>query len=191
MKDFLKTNLFYAIFIIFCALIMGGGSYVIDFYWRPWAYSSDKNAPLFVGKWTGKFKDPDGVSKEISIEIFTPKTNAERFLGALNCNGKHTKSRRSFDGKATVISTLGEENYEIWGNFKNTDFHEFYFSARYKESLKSANFYLKETDSNCTWKGDEMTLILPFSYQKADGSGYFSSDDARFTRKATCVMVRK
>jgi hypothetical protein len=36
-----------------------------------------------------------------------------------------------------------------------------------------------------------MTIILPFEYQKQDGSGYSSSDDARFSYKATCVMKRQ
>jgi hypothetical protein len=191
MKNFLVSNFFYGVFLVLLALLLGGGSYALDFYWRPWAYSSDKNAALFVGQWTGNFKDPDGVEKKIDVEIFAPLSNAERFLGALNCNGKRDKSRRRFEGTAKVTSALGVEDYEIWGNFKNTDFHEFYFSARYIASLSVANFYLKETDNDCTWKGNDMTLILPFAYQKADGAGHYASDDARFSQKATCVMKRK
>jgi hypothetical protein len=188
----LFSNFVYYIFLFFCVILYFGGSYAVDFYWRPWAYSSDKNAKLFVGKWEGQFQDPDGVSKKITLEIFNPLTTAERFGGALNCGGKgRNKSRKSFDGSVTVKSVLGEENYEMWGYFKDTDFQKFSFHERIKQTLPVANFYLKQTESDCVWQGDNMTIILPFEYQKQDGSGYSSSDDARFSYKATCVMKRQ
>jgi hypothetical protein len=190
----LFSNFVYYIFLLFCVILYFGGSYAVDFYWRPWAYSTDKNAKLFVGKWEGQFQDPDGVSKKITLEIFTPFTTAQRFGSALNCGGKSkTKSRKSFDGLATVTSALGVENYDVWGYFADTEFNKFHVYERIKQTLPVANFYLKqtETESDCTWQGDNMTLILPFEYQKQDGTGYSSSDDARFSYKASVVMKRQ
>ena len=187
----LFANIFYYIFIAFCALLFFGGSYAFDFYWRPWAYSTDEKASLFVGIWAGEFRDPDGVSKKVTLEIFTPMTKAERFGRALSCNGKSRgKTRKSFEGKATVTSVLGEENYEIYGYFKDTDFQFFYFHQRIKQALPVANFYLHQTESDCQWQGSNLTLILPFEYQKANGSGFSASDDARFSYKAKVVMKR-
>jgi hypothetical protein len=66
MKKLIFSNLAYYAFILLFMSIYCGGSYFVDFYWRPWAYSRDKNAKLFVGKWAGQFQDPDGVSKEMT-----------------------------------------------------------------------------------------------------------------------------
>jgi hypothetical protein len=86
---------------------------------------------------------------------------------------------------------LGEENYEVWGYFVDTKFHRFSFHERIKQSLNVANFYLKQTESDCTWQGDDMTIILPFEYHKPDGSGFYSSLDARFSYKMSVVMKRQ
>jgi hypothetical protein len=193
MKKIILDNLYYVLFIVFCYFVYFLGSYAFDFYARPWAYSSDKNAKLFVGKWAGQFKDPDGVSKKIALEIFVPMENAERVSDALTCGlGKSkSKSKKTFEGIATVKSALGEENYEVWGSFADTDFHQFSMHERIKKALPVANFYLQQTEADCVWQGGDMTLILPFYYQKANGSGYSSSDDARFSQKATVVMKRE
>jgi hypothetical protein len=193
MKKIILDNLYYVLFVVFCYFIYFLGSYAFDFYARPWAYSSDKNAKLFVGKWAGQFKDPDGVSKKIALEIFVPMENSERVSNALTCGpGKSkSKSKKAFEGTATVKSALGTEDYEVWGYFADTDFHQFSMHERIKKALPVANFYLQQTEADCVWKGDDMTLILPFYYQKANGSGYSSSDDARFSQKATVVMKRE
>ncbi len=192
MKKLIFSNLTYYAFVFLFMLIYFGGSYFVDFYWRPWAYNRDPNAKLFVGKWAGQFQDPDGVSKTMTLEIFTPFTTAERFGSSLNCGGKtHGKSRKSFEGVATVKSKLGEENYEIWGYFNDHDFHSFYFYERVKQPLSVANFYLKQTPPDCIWKGDELTIVLPFYYQKLDGAGFYSSDDPRFEYQATVLMKRQ
>jgi hypothetical protein len=193
MKKIIFNNLTYVLFLIFCYFIYFAGSYAFDYYARPWAYSTDKKAKLFVGKWAGQFQDPDGVSKKIALEIFTPMTNEERVGNALTCGpGKSkSKSKKAFEGKATVESALGTEDYEIWGYFADTDFHQFSMHERIKKDLPVANFYLQQTEADCVWKGDDMTLILPFYYQKANGSGYSSSDDARFSQKATVTMTRQ
>jgi hypothetical protein len=188
----LFSNFVYLIFLLFCLIAYAGVSYAVNNSWRPWAYSSDKNAKLFVGKWAGQFQDPDGVSKKITLEVFPPLTTFERFDSFTACSKKgKNKSRKSFEGSIIVTSVLGEENYEMWGYFKDTDFQNFYFHERIKQTLTAANFYLKQTESNCTWKGDDMTIILPFEYQKKDGTGFWSSDDARFSQKATVVMKRQ
>jgi hypothetical protein len=193
MKKIIFNNLIYVLFLIFCYFIYFAGSYAFDYYARPWAYSTDKSAKLFVGKWAGQFQDPDGVSKKIALEIFTPMTNEERVGNALTCGpGKSkSKSKKAFEGKATVESALGTEDYEIWGYFADADFHQFSMHERIKKDLPVANFYLQQTEADCIWEGDDMTLILPFYYQKTNGSGFSSSDDLRFSQKATVTMTRQ
>ncbi|RRB06694.1 hypothetical protein [Larkinella rosea] len=47
-------------------------SYQQDLAERPWAYSEDKTAKRLAGNWAGEFRDPDGVHKNLHLEILEP-----------------------------------------------------------------------------------------------------------------------
>ncbi|MBL7817822.1 MAG: hypothetical protein JNL70_22630 [Saprospiraceae bacterium] len=170
------------------------GSYGMDLLQRPWAYSTDKNAKLFVGKWEGSFKDPDSVSKKIEVEIFLPTTDDERWNKAFRKTRRRSvgthESKRSFDGRATVTSPLGTENYEIWGSFENTDFRQFSFQVVTEKNLPVANFYIQGAKPG-VWEGDKINMTTAFNYRKADGTGFYQSSDPRFEQKASFTVKRK
>ncbi len=185
-------NIKYVAFLIFFYALYYVGSYGVDCYWRSWAYSTSKNAPLFAGKWAGQFKTPDGVSKKMDLEIFIPLSGFDRLYNGITCNGKtRGKTRKMFEGKATVTSTLGVENYRISGAFKTTDFEQFFFSPSTKDALSVDNYYLKETETDCVWEGNKMTINMPLNFRLAANPGLWSSSDERFSQNTSFVLTRQ
>lgn len=170
------------------------GSYFMDLYQRPWAYSRDANAPLLVGKWKGSFTDPDRVGKTLEVEVFVPLTDEERWekAGRKSRRRRSSSNKRSFDGIALVNSRLGQEEYEIYGAVEEGDFHRLHFNFRPKDEKKRVlpNFTLSEA-KNGVWQTNELQLTLSFSYHKADGSSFWSSADARFDKKAIATLARQ
>lgn len=170
------------------------GSYFMDLYQRPWAYSRESNAPLLVGKWQGSFTDPDGVVKKLAVEIFVPLTDEERWdkAGRKSRRRKSFSHKRSVDGVAWVNSRLGQEEYEIYGAVEEKDFHRLHFNFRPKDEKKRVlpNFTLSEA-KNGLWQTDELQLSLSFSYHKADGSSFWNSADPRFDKKVSMTLTRQ
>lgn len=172
-------------------------SYYTDLKDSPWAYSRDENAPLLVGKWQGTFQDPDGVQKNIEIEIVEPTTDEERSEKASRRSRRRSglgsrSDKRGFDGFATVNSQLGKEEYEIYGAVEKEDFHQLHFNCRPKDEKKRVlpNFTLGEA-KNGVWQNNELKLTLNFSYHKADGASFWSSADPRFDKKVTVTLMRQ
>jgi len=171
-----------------------------DYQVRPWAYSKDKDAKLLVGKWQGQFKDPDGVVKNISLEIFEPLSDAERRKKAGRSHRRRTrgglgsrKENRLFDGVATVTSRLGQEDYELYGSVGKEDHHQLtkvQFGAKDEATRLQPNFALNLAQSG-HWEGDEMTLEMGFTYFKADGSSFWDSGDKRYGYVATVRFTRR
>lgn len=170
-----------------------------DYQTRPWAYSKDKEAKLLVGKWQGQYKDPDGVVKAISLEIFEPLSDAERRKKAGRSHRRRTrgglgarKDKRLFEGIATVTSRLGQEDYQLYGSVGEEDYHQLkmQFGAKDEATRLQPNFALNLTESG-HWNGDEMTLQVRFVYFKADGSSFSDSADARYDYVATVVLRRE
>lgn len=170
-----------------------------DYQTRPWAYSKDKDAKLLVGQWQGQFKDPDGIVKNISLEVFEPLSEAERRKKAGQRHRRRTrgglgsrKDKRLFDGVATVTSRLGQEDYELYGSVGKEDFHQLkmQFGAEDEATRLQPNFAINLAESG-QWTGDEMTLKLSFAYFKADGSSFSNSADARYAYVATVVLRRE
>lgn len=154
---------------------------------RPWAYSSDKNAKLFVGTWEGVFIDPTGVSKKIELTIKAPvadNTSKRRFFREVNRN------KESFEGKATIISKLGTENYRIYGKVGKDDMHQFSFKVTEDKNLDVPNFYFQGT-TNGSWVDDDMRFTTGFNFRRADGSNFWSSDDPIYEYKTTISLKRK
>ncbi len=170
------------------------GSYFWDLYQRPWAYSRDANAPLLVGKWQGRFIDPDGVAKKLALEIFVPTTDEERWekAGRKSRRRRGSSARRNFEGVAWVESKLGNESYELWGGVNKDDYHLFTldFITDETKMVPINNFYINDSNPN-NWRDDSMTLTLSFSYRRPDKSSFWSSSDPRFDKKVTVTLIRQ
>ncbi|WP_428654976.1 hypothetical protein [Runella sp.] len=164
----------------------------LDRYQRPWAFSSDSNAPLLVGKWQGNFTDPDGVAKSIHLEIFVPQTTAERWTKSGRRKRGLYRTRRNFDGAATVTSKLGTEHYSIWGSVDRNDDYLFnlHFGAINEKYTILPNFYINIINQG-RWRENQMTLPVSFSYRIPGGSAYTNTADPRFDQKPTVTLLRQ
>lgn len=166
-----------------------------DYRSRPWAYSSDPAAKLLIGKWQGIFTDPDQVTKNISLQIFEPTTDDERKAQAgkryRRGGGIRHRDKTSFEGIATVRSKLGVESYEVYGSVGKGNFHDVRCSFRSADERKRVlpNFTLLQ-GSEGNWQDDQFALTLAFSYQRKDGSAFYSSADPRYERKAKLSLQR-
>lgn len=182
------------IFSLVATVVGYYGSYWMDLYQRPWAYSRDSDAPLLVGKWHGNFTDPDGIKKEINLEIFVPMTSEERWAKAGRKRRRRgtSSAKRAFDGLAIVSSKLGTETYELWGNVKREDFHDFDldFTADENKPLKVPNFYVNIAEKS-HWNNDQMTLPVNFSYRLPNGTSHWSSSDHRFSKIVIVTLLRQ
>ena len=176
-------------------LIMGVsyyGSYYYDIYTRPWSYSLDANEPLLVGKWEGGFNDPGGVKKQIILEIFEPKTEEERWLKAGRKSSSNSFSdRQGFGGIATVMSSLGQEEYEIYGAVQKQDYHQMHFNFRSQNENKQIlpNFTLLEAKEG-NWKDNKLKISLDFEFHKADGTRFWDSSDPKFNKVVNTKLTR-
>jgi hypothetical protein len=178
-------------------------SYFSDLQDRPWAYNQDEKAPLLIGKWAGNLKDPNGIVKSLKIEIFEPTTDAERQKNATRRKGRGSnRNKQAFDGTATVTSALGQEEYEIYGAVKKSDYHQLEFNFRPLDEAKRIlpNFTLFAA-SNGLWQKNDLNLTLSFVYHNADGSSTSTSEgvvkngkiewlDSMEDKKATVTLQR-
>lgn len=167
-------------------------SYWLDTHNRPWAYSTDTNAKLLVGKWQGSFIDPDNVKKTLEIEVYEPVTEEERERKAARKRSRRRRdNKQAFDGKAVAKSKLGAEIYEIYGAVEKADYHALRFNFRPEDEKKRVlpNFTLLEANSG-NWQGDAMTLTLSFTYHNADGSSTWKSSDPRHSKKVIARLNR-
>ena len=167
-------------------------SYWLDTSSRPWAYSTDKNTKLLVGKWQGSFIDPNNVTKTLEIEVDEPVTEEERERNAARKRSNRRRdNKRAFDGKAIAKSRLGTETYEIYGAVEKDDFHHLHFNFRPEDEKKRIlpNFTLLEAKTG-HWQDDKMTLTLSFTYHNADGSSTWKSSDPRHSKKVTTTLSR-
>lgn len=154
---------------------------------RPWAYSSDKNAKLFIGAWEGLFIDPTGVSKNIELIIYKPTANNK---GRRTFFKEAFRNTRSFDGIATITSKIGTENYEIWGHFDPKDKHRFTFEVRTEKNLPTPNFYFQGAKEG-SWVDDDIHFTTGFNFRRADGTSFWSSSEPIYDYKTTISLKRK
>jgi hypothetical protein len=146
---------------------------------RPWAYGEDHSA-LLVGVWTGSFQDPGGVTKQMTLEIDPPLT-AEELDKKINRRSRNSRVRssdlRSFDGVATVVSTLGTESYLIHGSVGASNYHEFSLSLGPEDESKRVlpNFTARAMDKGL-WSSTALEASLSFTQHGADGASHSSSE---------------
>lgn len=180
------------IVLIFGVVRFYAGKY-FDRSGRPWAYS--ETDPLLIGRWKGAYQDPDGIGKTLTLDLFEPEPDAKRWNKAFSTRrrrGRHrSPSKRSFDGKASVVSRLGREEYEIYGSVDEDDYHQIKLSFRTDNSKNFAtpNFYLFAIEET-HWQGNDMTGKLMFSYRRKDGSSFWSSGDPRFSKRVPISLKR-
>ena len=195
MKSFRKLFFLFIGIVIIIVLTRYYSSYWYDLSESPWAYSRNPQEQLLIGKWQGDFADPDGVKKHIDLTILIPTTNEERWESAFTFHKKtHRYSRNKdafFEGLATVKSKLGTEEYEISGHVQEDDIHQLFIHFSTPDDKKKVlpNFTLFEAKKGL-WEGDKMTLTLQFSYQKANGSSFWSSSIPKYSAKINCGLFR-
>ncbi|GAB3967920.1 hypothetical protein GCM10028806_11000 [Spirosoma terrae] len=182
--------------IFLVTLAIGFGSFYgrkfIDRYQRPWAYSTTE--PLLIGRWHGNFRDPDGIAKQLTIDLFEPESDDERWKRAFRSGKRRRRSsasQRSFDGKATVIGPAGREEYEVWGHVDKEDYHrvELDLIADEKKMLTRPNFYVNDVTKG-QWNANKMSCLLTFSYRRPDGSSFWNSADPRYSKKINLTLDR-
>jgi hypothetical protein len=176
-------------------LIKYYGGYWYDLRNSPWAYSTNSSEKLLVGNWSGSFIDPDGVNKQLTINILEPISKEERWDKAFTFRkGKRrvrSNSRDFLRGTATVKSKLGTEEYTISGHVEEDDFHQFLirFSPVEEKKRVLPNFTLFESPKS-TWQDDKMSLSLHFSYHKADGSSHWDSGVDKYSAVVKCELYK-
>lgn len=167
------------------------GKYM-DYWERPWAYSRDEKAVLLIGKWEGSFKDPDGIDKEIKLEILVPETDSERWDKAFK-KTKHrfANTKRNFDGLVTVKSKLGVEYYELSGKANEDNNHAIYLNFHPNEIKKKIlpNFLLSEGNDG-KWEGDKLTFLANFTFHKADDTALYESGNPKHKMKVKVNLQR-
>lgn len=163
------------------------GSYALDTFNRPWAYGSGDD--LLVGKWRGSFRDPGGIDKQISVEVFVPLTDDERAERAGRRRRRTRGDKRFFDGTARVESKLGAEAYEIYGSVDANVDHRMKFNFRPEDESKRLlpNYVLAAAEEG-TWNGKTLTAKLRFSRIDADGVARSSGEMAVIDGKLVDVQ---
>ncbi len=185
--------LFLAILIVASLAFTGVsffGSKFLDRYQRPWAYSTTE--PLLVGSWKGQFKDPDGISKTIVLQIVLPETDDDRWNRAGRRKRRSRTNKRSFDDTATVTSRKGREDYDVYGAIDRDNDHRFSLNFGTPDGKYpiTPNFYVNDTAPGNSWTGDQLKTTLRFAWHRPDGSTFSSSADPRFDRIASITLER-
>ncbi|OJV12583.1 MAG: hypothetical protein BGO21_02210 [Dyadobacter sp. 50-39] len=173
-------------------------SYYADLKDRPWAYSRDEKKPLLVGRWQGKFRDPDNVSKTVLLTIKLPVSDQERASKAARFRGKQQRfashnEKKRFAGSATVTGASGTETYEFHGQVRTEDGHQLgtiqFYTAEGMSQVRT-NFNLHSAVEGGRWNGDKLTLTVGFTYTTATGASHWNSSDPRFDKKVVIHLSR-
>lgn len=160
-----------------------------DTYRRPWAYSSDANKPLLVGKWQGSVIDPDNIVHKVEMEIYEPLSDEKRKKRFQQKRIKRDRSSRTFFDGLAVLETNGrKDSCEIWGGLDAPDGHQIHFQLRPVNDMHPPGFNLNLVEGD--WQEDTLVLAVTFSFFRQDGSSYSDSADPRYEQKSTLMMSR-
>jgi hypothetical protein len=160
-----------------------------DTYRRPWAYSSDPDKPLLVGKWQGSVTDPDGVPHKVELEIVEPTSDEERQKRFSRRRIKRDRSSATFfDGTATLESNNQRVSCEIWGGLDEPDGHQIHFQFRPVNDVHPPGFNLNLVEGN--WQENTLDLDVTFAFFRPDGSSFSDSADPRHDQKGKLLMNR-
>lgn len=162
-----------------------------DTYRRPWAYSSNPDSPLLVGRWSGVCTDPDKVVHKVNLEIFEPQSDEER-MKKFNRRPRKKRSRSSatfFDGIATVEANGKSHTCELWGGLDKADGHRIHFQLRPLDDVHPPGFNLNLLEGN--WQQHTIDLSVVFAWFRPDGSSFSDSADPRYDTKGRLLLTRQ
>jgi hypothetical protein len=189
-----STKLKFFIIGLITTVILGRyGCYAFDkkydTYRRPWAYSSDPNKPLLVGKWQGSVTDPDNRIHKVEMEIFVPMTDEERKSRLFQKRIKRDRSSRTFfDGMAVLEVNGHRDSSELWGGLDEPDGHQIHFQFRPVNDVHPPGFNLNLIEGN--WTGNNLDLDVTFAFFRPDGSSFSDSADPRHDKIGKLMMTR-
>lgn len=168
-------------------------SYKTDSRESPWAYSFDENTPLLVGKWSGKFIEPDSIEKKVNLEIYEPYTKLERIFYSII--GLPYKRRLkiepdTFEGLLTIENKYHKaEQYKIRGavNKKIFQLFDFHLLANEKETLP---YYYSFLFTDGFWKNNEMKFIITIRFRKSTTPNNLKNHEPFLSKKVRVSLNR-
>lgn len=167
-------------------------SYKTDIREYSWAYSSDEKKPLLVGKWSGKFIEPDSIEKNISLEIYEPYTKIERIFYSIGLSNKRRLyiEPNKFDGFLSIENKLRlEEKYKVRGfvNTKNIQLFDFHLLANVKETPP---YHYSFLFTEGFWKKNKMSFILTIVFRKSTTPNNLKNQEPFLSKKVRVSLNR-
>lgn len=194
---YMKLGLFLSILVLILVFVIVGlvgyyVSYKTDIREYPWAYSSDEKKPLLVGKWSGKFIEPDSIEKKISLVIFEPYTKIERIFYSIGLSNKRRLyiETNKFDGLLSIENKFRkEEKYKVRGflNTKNIQLFDFHLLANVKETLP---YHYSFLFTEGFWKKNEMSFILTIVFRKSTTPNNLKNHEPFLSKKVRVSLNR-
>jgi hypothetical protein len=193
----MKLGLFLSILVLILVFAIVGlvgyyVSYKTDIREYPWAYSSDEKKPLLVGKWSGKFIEPDSIEKKIGLVIFEPYTKIERIFSSIGLSNKRRLyiEPNKFDGFLSIENKFRqEEKYKVRGflNTKNIQLFDFHLLANVKETLP---YHYSFLFSEGFWKKNEMSFVLTIVFRKSTTPNNLKNEEPILSKKVRVSLSR-
>jgi hypothetical protein len=167
-------------------------SYKTDIREYSWAYSSDEKKPLLVGKWSGKFIEPDSIEKNISLEIYEPYTKIERIFYSIGLSNKRRLyiEPNKFDGFLSIENKFRlEEKYKVRGfvNTKNIQLFDFHLLANVKETPP---YHYSFLFTEGFWKKNKMSFILTIVFRKSTTPNNLKNQEPFLSKKVRVSLNR-
>ncbi len=167
-------------------------SYKTDSRAYLWAYSSDENKPLLVGKWSGKFIEPDSIEKKISLEIYEPYTKLERIFYSIGLPYKRRLyiEPNKFDGLLSIENKFRkEEKYKVRGslNTKNMQLFDFHLLANVKETPP---YHYSFLFTEGFWKKKEMSFVLTIVFRRSTTPNNLKNQEPFLSKKVRVSLNR-
>jgi len=167
-------------------------SYKTDIREYSWAYSSDEKKPLLVGKWSGKFIEPDSIEKDISLVIYEPYTKIERIFYSIGLSNKRRLfiEPNKFDGFLSIENKLRlEEKYKVRGflNTKNIQLFDFHLLANVKETPP---YHYSFLFTEGFWKKNKMSFILTIVFRKSTTPNNLKNQEPFLSKKVRVSLNR-
>lgn len=167
-------------------------SYKTDIREYSWAYSSDEKKPLLVGKWSGKFIEPDSIEKNISLVIYEPYTKIERIFYSIGLSNKRRLyiEPNKFDGFLSIENKLRlEEKYKVRGflNTKNIQLFDFHLLANVKETPP---YHYSFLFTEGFWEKNKMSFILTIVFRKSTTPNNLKNQEPFLSKKVRVSLNR-